>query len=74
MRFNENLGSLEFYTGVEWRAVNSTVDMTGGGVRGFISGGFGDDQSAPQGQRKEIQYFNVASQGNSILFLSLIHI
>ena len=26
-RFNENLGALEFYTGVEWRAVNSIVDM-----------------------------------------------
>ena len=25
-RFNENLGALEFYTGVEWRAVNSYVD------------------------------------------------
>ena len=25
-RFNENLGSLEFYTGTEWRAVNSIVD------------------------------------------------
>ncbi len=26
MRFNENLASLEFYTGVEWRAVNFIVD------------------------------------------------
>ncbi len=26
-RFNENLGVLEFYTGSEWRAVSSTVDM-----------------------------------------------
>ena len=26
-RFNENLGALEFYTGNEWRAVNSYVDM-----------------------------------------------
>ena len=26
-RFNENLASLEFYTGVEWKAVNSYVDM-----------------------------------------------
>ena len=28
-RFNENLGALEFYTGVEWRAVNCRVDMGG---------------------------------------------
>ena len=25
-RFNENLAALEFYTGVEWRAVNSYID------------------------------------------------
>ena len=37
-RFNENLGSLEFYTGVEWRAVNSYVDMGNRG-RGLVGGG-----------------------------------
>ena len=37
-RFNENLGSLEFYTGVEWRAVNSYVDMGNRG-RGVWAGG-----------------------------------
>ena len=65
VRFNRDLNTLEFYNGIEWRQFNTFVS---GGTRGFISGGFGDDQSAPQGQRKEIQYFNVASQGNSILF------
>ena len=29
-RFNENLAALEFYTGTEWRAVNSYVDIDGG--------------------------------------------
>ena len=38
MRFNENLGSLEFYTGVEWKAVNSYVDMGSRG-RGLVGGG-----------------------------------
>ena len=38
-RFNENLGALEFYTGVEWRAVNSYVDMGSRG-RGFWIGGY----------------------------------
>jgi len=68
MRFNENLASLEFYTGTEWRAVSFQVDMNGGGSRGIISGGFGDDQSAPQGQRTEIQWFNTATQGNTQYF------
>ena len=57
-RFNENLGALEFYTGVEWRAVNSQVDMTGGGTRGFLSGGI----IAPAAF-SEITWFNTTTQG-----------
>jgi len=68
MRFNENLGSLEFYTGVEWRAVNSRVDIDGGGSRGIIAGGYGPSLGAPAPQRKEIEYFNTATQGNSQYF------
>ena len=68
IRFNENLAALEFYTGVEWKAVNSQVDVNGGGSRAIISGGYGDQQSTPQGQRKEIQYFNTATQGNTQYF------
>ena len=67
-RFNENLAALEFYTGTEWRAVNSYVDIDGGGSRCIIAGGYGDQQSTPQGQRKEIQYFNTATLGNSQYF------
>jgi len=37
-RFNENLVSLEFYTGSEWRAVNSYIDMGSRG-RGLVGGG-----------------------------------
>ena len=57
-RFNEHLASLEFYTGVEWRAVNSQVDMTGGGTRGFLSGGI----IAPAAF-SEITWFNTTTQG-----------
>ena len=57
-RFNENLAALEFYTGVEWRAVNSQVDMTGGGTRGFLSGGI----IAPAAF-SEITWFNTTTQG-----------
>ena len=38
MRFNEDLGTLEFYTGDEWRTVNSIKD-TGNRGRGLIGGG-----------------------------------
>ena len=70
MRFNENIASLEFYTGSEWRAVNSIVDVNGGGSRAVISGGVGDygDPDSPQGQRRDIQWFNTATQGNTQYF------
>ena len=38
MRFNEDLGTLEFYTGDEWRTVNSFKD-TGNRGRGIFAGG-----------------------------------
>jgi len=67
-RFNANLGALEFYTGSEWRAVNSHVDMSGGGSRCIIAGGYGPSLGAPAPQKKEIEYFNTATQGNSQYF------
>ena len=64
-RFNENLASLEFYTGVEWKAVNSYVDMGNMG-RGIIAGGFLD--STTPSPRELINYINIPSKGNSIDF------
>ena len=37
-RFNENLGALEFYTGVEWKTVCSYID-SGNRGRGVFGGG-----------------------------------
>ena len=64
-RFNENLGALEFYTGVEWRAVNSYVDM---GNRG--RGVFGGGQPAVSSgvQTTKIDYIDISSQGNASTF------
>ena len=63
MRFNENLESLEFYTGVEWKAVYSYVDS---GNRGrAVLGGASDDSDL-------IHYFNTATQGNSQNFGTLL--
>jgi len=61
-RFNENLGALEFYTGSEWRAVNSRVDMGNMG-RGIIAGGF--VQTTTPSAREIINYINIPSKGNS---------
>ena len=64
-RFNENLASLEFYTGVEWRAVNSYVDM------GNRNRGRGINQGGnPSGNvtEKTIDYIEIASLGNTVAF------
>ena len=63
-RFNENLAALEFYTGVEWKAVNSRVDMGNAG-RGFWIGGY-----APYSL--VIDYVNIQTQGNAQDFGDLL--
>jgi len=60
-RFNENLRALEFYTGSEWRAVNSYADMGNRG-RAVIYGGYSD------GVTGTIDYINMSSQGNAVDF------
>ena len=62
MRFNEDLGTLEFYTGSEWRAVNSYVDMSNRGRGVFAAGVSGPAET------RTIDYINIASQGNAISF------
>ena len=58
-RFNENLAALEFYTGSEWRSVNSRVDMGTGG-RGIIGGGKDPNNS----RQTFVGYVNIMSKGN----------
>ena len=67
-RFNENLAALEFYTGVEWRAVNSYVD-NGNRGRGVFGGGLGP--ASPWPITKSIEYVNIVSQGNTQNFGNL---
>ena len=59
-RFNENLGALEFYTGSEWRAVNSYVDM-GNQDRGIFAGGYSPTDT-------DISFVNVSTKGNAVDF------
>ena len=70
-RFNENLGALEFYTGVEWRAVNFRIDMGNSG-RGLFAGGYGPYLSGSNYGAKNIEYINIATQGNSHRFGDLV--
>ena len=61
MRFNEDLGTLEFYTGHEWRTVNSFKD-TGNRGRAVFAGSSGD------AGEKTSEFVNISSLGNGIHF------
>ena len=61
-RFNSNLASLEFYTGTEWRAVNSYVD-SGNMGRGILAGGFVGSTSP--NATETIDYITISTLGNS---------
>ncbi len=61
MRFNENLGSLQFYTGKEWRTVNSYADMGNRG-RGVFTGG---QKQGSNDAVKFIEYINISTEGNA---------
>ena len=64
MRFNEDLGTLEFYTGEVWKTVNSFRDFGNRG-RAIIAGGEND----PSGTDfKMIEYIQTSTLGNAIGF------
>ena len=64
-RFNEDLGTLEFYTGEQWMVVNSKID-TGSSGRGVFFGGY----ISPSHQNT-IDFINIQSGGNSQAFGTL---
>jgi hypothetical protein len=61
-RFNQDLGQLEFYTGLEWRTTAS-YDGSGRG-RGVFGGGIPSTQ---------YQYINISTLGNSSYFGTSTH-
>ena len=67
MRFNEDLGTLEFYTGDEWRTVNSYKD-TGNRGRAVFGGGWTGDNVA----LSQISYVNIMALGNAVNFGDLV--
>ena len=67
MRFNENLASLEFYTGSEWRAVNSIVDM------GNKGGATGRGTILIKTNGGNLHYIQASTLGNSMDFGSTFY-
>ena len=65
MRFNEDLGTLEFYTGDEWRTVNS---YNRGNAAGRMVVFGGEDNPLSATVKKTIQYQNIHTTGNTIRF------
>ena len=59
MRFNEDLGTLEFYTGDEWKTVNSFKD-TGNRGRAVIHLG-----TALADASSKVEFLNISTFGNS---------
>ena len=64
MRFNEDLGTLEFYTGDMWKTVNSFKDIGNRG-RGVF---FGGEQKGGTIQAGLNDFVNIMSLGNSLAF------
>jgi len=62
MRFNEDLGTLEFYTGDEWRTVNSYNRDTAAGRQVLMGGHDGSARS------KLIEYFSASTGGSTTEF------
>ena len=63
VRFNDDLNTLEFYNGVEWRQFT----VTGASGRGVFSGG----NASPVLSTSNIDFINISSQGNAISFGTL---
>ena len=64
MRFNEDFGTLEFYTGDTWKTVNSFKDVCNRG-RAIIAGGENDPSCT---DFKIIEYIQTSTLGNAIGF------
>ena len=69
IRFNQDLGQLEFYTGLEWRTVGSIADSGGRGRVAFAGGA-----AFPPGttQYATIDFVNIQSLGNTSHFGELL--
>ena len=61
IRYNTDLGTLEFFNGNEWKQFNYTVDVQNSAGRGLMAGSY-------PGDIKHIDYINISTKGNSLRF------
>jgi len=64
VRFNDDLATLEFFNGVEWKQFTYNQGQSG---RGVFTGG------APDALDRYMQYINIPTLGNAIDFGTLLH-
>jgi len=62
-RFNSNLAALEFYTGTEWRAVNSYVDSGNMGRGVWMGGNTPTAPGSASGFDDNIEFINLNTSG-----------
>ena len=67
MRFNEDLGTLEFFNGYNWNVVNSKID-SGNSGRGVFGGGWTGSNVA----LSQISYVNIMSLEDAVTFGDLV--
>ena len=71
VRYNRDLGTMEFFNGNEWRQFAYISDMQNSSSsrgRGLVFGGY----PAAGGQTSIIDYINIQSQGNALFFGDLL--
>ena len=61
IRYNIELGTMEFFNGNEWRQFNYTVDVQNSAGRGITAGSY-------PGEIEHIEFINISTKGNSLSF------
>ena len=61
VRYNRDLGTMEFFNGNEWRQFNYQTDVQNSAGRGVSAGSY-------PGEIKHIDYINISTKGNSLRF------
>ena len=72
IRYNRDLGTMEFFNGNEWRQFNYQSDITrnpSSRGRGILAGGY--DPLASSSTQDHIGFINITTEGNSIDFGAL---
>ena len=72
IRYNTDLGTLEFFNGNEWRQFNYQTDVQNSAGRGIFAGSYHPGLSGSNYGAKNIEYLNIATKANSKSFGDLV--